>query len=108
LGARLDWASSVAPAEVTIDGDVNLMNAAQAALRSGDQKHALQLLGERARRFPNGKLANARVVTRISALCIIGSTDEARREAGRFLARNANSPFLERVRNICAPSGGSL
>jgi hypothetical protein len=102
--ARLDSPRSVASGEMTIDEEVRLMSGAQAALRSGDPKRALQLLGEHARRFPNGKLANARMVARISALCTMGLADEARLEADRFLARNPNSPFAERVRNICAPS----
>jgi hypothetical protein len=105
--ARLDSPSSVAYGELTIDEEVRLMNGAQAALRSGDPKRALQLLAEHARRFPNGKLADARMVTRMSALCSMGLSDEARREAGHFLARNPHSPFSERVRNICAPSADS-
>ena len=105
--ARLDSPSSVVSGELTIDEEVRLMNGAQAALRSGDPKRALQLLAEHARRFPNGKLANARMITRMSALCTMGLSDEARREAERFLARNPNSPFSERVRNICPPSADS-
>jgi hypothetical protein len=101
--AGLDSPRSVASGALTIDEEVRLMNGAQAALRSGDPKRALQLLGEHARRFPNGKLANARMVTRMSALCTMGLSDEARREADRFLARNPNSPFSERVRNVCVP-----
>jgi hypothetical protein len=104
---RLDSPSSVASGEATIDEEVRLMNGAQAALRSGDPKRALQLLSEHARRFPNGKLANARMVTRMSALCTMGFSDEARLEANHFLARNPNSPFAERVRNICHPAGDS-
>jgi hypothetical protein len=93
---------AAASAEPTIDDEVKLMNAAQAALRAGDAKRALSLSNEHAARFPTGKLATARKVTRMMALCQAGSTQQARREAADFLAKNPASPFAERVRGICA------
>ena len=78
------------------------MNGAQLALRSGNPGHALQLLNEDARRFPNGKLASARAVAHMVALCRLGRADEARLEADRFLAKNPSSPFADRVKAVCS------
>jgi hypothetical protein len=90
------------PSEPTIDEEVKLMNGAQLALRSGNPSHALQLLNEDARRFPNGKLASARAVAHMVALCRLGRADEARLEADRFLAKNPSSPFADRVKAVCS------
>jgi hypothetical protein len=100
----LDSAASAGSAEPTIDDEIKLMNGAQAALRSGDPKRALQLLAEHARRFPNGRLASARAVSHMIALCALGRSDDARLEAERFLAKNPNSAFAERARNVCSPA----
>jgi outer membrane protein assembly factor BamD (BamD/ComL family) len=98
------WEKGAGSSEPTIDEEVKLMTAAQAALRSGQPRRALHLLNEHARRFPNGKLASARAVAHMVALCAVGRADEARSEADRFLAKSPSSPFAERVRNVCAPS----
>jgi hypothetical protein len=89
--------------EPTIDEEVKLMNAAQAALRTGDSKRALELLREHAARFPSGKLTTLRQVTHMLALCQAGQSAQARQEASAFLAKNPHSPFSDRVSGICAP-----
>jgi len=89
--------------EPTIDEEVRLLNAAQASLRAGDPGQALRLLDEHASRFPASKLADARAVARMTALCKQGQATSAREEADRFLARYPNSPFAERVRKVCLP-----
>jgi outer membrane protein assembly factor BamD (BamD/ComL family) len=99
----LDSAASTGAVEPTIDEEIKLMNGAQAALHVGDPRRALQLLSEHARRFRNGKLASARAVTHMIALCALGRSSDARLEAERFLAKTPSSPFAERVRNVCSP-----
>jgi hypothetical protein len=96
--------TSAAPTsnEPTIDEEMRLLNAAQASLRSGDPGDALRLLDEHASRFPASKLGNTRAVARISALCLLGQTSLSRQEAERFLARNPNSPFADRVGKLCS------
>ncbi len=89
--------------EGTIDEEVRLLNEAQAALRAGDPRRALTRTDEHARRFPSGKLASARAVTRMMALCQAGQQEQARLEADRFLARYPASPFADRVKGICSP-----
>jgi hypothetical protein len=88
--------------EPTIDEEVRLMNAAQKALQGSQPQRALELLSEHATRFPRGKLASARQVTRMMALCQAGQTDKARHEAKQFVAQNPSSPFVDRVKTICA------
>lgn len=89
--------------EPTIDEEVKLMNAAQAALRAGDSKQTLELLRQHAARFPAGKLTTLRQVTHMLALCQAGQTARARQEASSFLEKNPHSPFSARVSGICAP-----
>jgi hypothetical protein len=101
--ARAEKSNDAAVAsETTVDEEVKLMNDAQAALRSDNPSHALQLLNEDARRFPNGKLASARAVAHMIALCRLGRADEVRLEADRFLAKTPNSPFAGRVGDVCS------
>jgi hypothetical protein len=88
----------------TVDEEVHLVNAAQLALRSGNPERALQLLAEDASRFPKGKLTSARQVMHMMALCKLGRTDQARLEADRFLAKDAQSPFADRVQSVCSPT----
>jgi outer membrane protein assembly factor BamD (BamD/ComL family) len=96
-------ARSPAPsAEPTVDEEVKLINGAQAALRAGDTRHALELLAQHAARFPAGKLATLRQVTHMLALCQSGKTAQARQEAADFVADKPGSPFVERVKTICA------
>jgi hypothetical protein len=93
---------SASAGEPTIDEEVKLVTGAQVALRAGDTRRALELLNEHAKRFPSGKLANLRQVTHMMALCQSGHAQQARDEAGNFLARNPSSPFAERVSGICS------
>jgi hypothetical protein len=94
--------ASAGATEPTIDEEVKLVNGAQAALRAGDTKRALELLSQHAARFPAGKLATLRQVTHMLALCQAGQAPQARREAVSFLSKNPNSPFAERVSGICS------
>lgn len=89
-------------AEPTVDEEVKLINGAQAALRGGDAKHAFELLAQHAARFPAGKLATLRQVTHMLALCQSGKAAQARQEAADFVTAKPGSPFVERVKAICA------
>jgi hypothetical protein len=102
--SALPHAKSEKSSEPTIDEEIKLMTRAQASLRAGDPKRALQLLSEAARRFPNSKLASARALTHMTALCAVGRADEARAEASRFLTKNPGSPFTDRVKSVCVAS----
>jgi hypothetical protein len=93
---------SATAGEPTVDEEVKLVNAAQAALRAGDTRRSFELLGQHATRFPNGKLVTLRQVTHMMTLCQAGRGAEARKEAADFLASRPSSPFAERVKTICA------
>ena len=92
--------------EPTIDGEMHLLNEAQAANPAGDSRRALSLLDAYAVQFPAGRLSDVRTVTRLVALCQLGQVGLARREADRFRAKHPNSPFNDRVKGICAPKAG--
>jgi len=87
------------PSEV--DEEVRLVGLAYSLLHDGAPAKALVVLEEHERRFPNGKLAESRRVTRILALCQSGRTADARAERDRFLSRYPRSPFTNRVRTSC-------
>jgi len=94
-------------AEPTIDVEMQLLNAAQASLRSGKPTEALRLLEDHATRFPSSKLSETRDVTRMTALCRLGQVAQATKEAERFLASHPDSPFADRVRRVCVKPGGA-
>jgi hypothetical protein len=92
-----------APTEApTIDGEVLLLNQAQLATRAGNPARALQILDEYGSQYPNGRLADARAVSRLVALCDLGRVADVRREADQFKARYPSSPLYDRVNKICA------
>jgi hypothetical protein len=92
------------PPEATIDEEVHLLTAAQVALRTGKPHRAVFLLDEHARRFPRGRLSDAREVAWMTALCDLGQTSQARERAERFLSEHPRSPFSDRVRSLCVPA----
>jgi hypothetical protein len=87
--------------ESTIDEEMHVLNEARAADDAGDWRRALQLLDEYPRRFPSGRLADARAVEHLVVLCKLGRVTAARQEAVHFLSRYPNSPFTDRVKGIC-------
>jgi hypothetical protein len=94
--------SSAANGGTPVDEEVRLVSLAYSLLQAGDPAHALAVLDEHARRFPDGKLAESAKVTRILALCQVGRTSEARSERDGFLSRYPRSPFSNRVRSSCS------
>lgn len=95
-------ALSPEPTPSGIEPEVALMREAYDALGRGEPERALAALAAHATRFPHGKLAESRRVTRIMALCLSGNEPAARAEAARFLERSPSSPFAARVRSLCA------
>lgn len=85
----------------TLAAEVALLRSAQAALNGGDPETALARLGDHARRFPDGAMAEEREAARVLALCRAGRDDEARGAADRFLRERPQSPLVPRVRRGC-------
>jgi TolA-binding protein len=95
-----------APAKTSsLTEEIALLQDAHAALQSGSAARALGILDEHARRFPRGTLTEEREASRVSALCKLGRTDEARTQAADFLRDHPRSPQAPAVRASCAFDG---
>ena len=89
-------------ASETLSKEVQLLQAAQLALRAGDTQRSLALLAEHTWTYPRGHLAEARDVARILALCQAGNVAQSKLHAKRFLQQRPKSPYAVRVRAGCA------
>jgi hypothetical protein len=88
------------PLAPSLEGELELLSAAQAALRDRDDLSALALLDAHAARYPNGVLALERDAVRIVALCSSGRLDEGRAlRAGNDSL--ASSPLASRIDKAC-------
>lgn len=93
---------AVEPAEGALTRETRLVAEAREALRAGEAGRALALLEEHARRFPGGVLAAEREAERVTALCALGRSAEARAHAARFSREHPSSALGARVRAACA------
>ena len=88
------------PATNDLRGEIDLIDAARGALRTGTAARALELLGRYAARFPDGSLAPEGTALRVEALMRLGRTAEARAIARRFVAANPTSPLVELMQGL--------
>jgi TolA-binding protein len=86
------------PARASLSEELAALDAARAALQSGDGAGALRRLNEHARRFPRGRLRLEAEVLWIEALARTGNRTAAARRARRFLDRHPNSVLAPRLR----------
>ncbi|MCB9754878.1 MAG: hypothetical protein H6713_33495 [Myxococcales bacterium] len=93
-----------APGGPSIAAELELIRAAERALRDGDFARALELAARHEKTFPEGQLYQEREASRISALCGLGGDERARATAlrERFLARWPSSHLARRVRGACS------
>jgi hypothetical protein len=84
--------------------ELRLLRQARAAVARGDFTAALVPIGEHARRFKNGRLAEEREALRVKSLAGLGRTQEARRAAAAFRARFPRSVLLPAVGRMPAAS----
>jgi hypothetical protein len=95
-------AKSRAPrASGDIEGEVRLLEEADADLRRGDAAGALVRLGEHATKYPGGALRQEREGMNVVALCQAGRQAEGRAAAERFLSRSSKSALASRIRAAC-------
>lgn len=80
--------------------EIDLIDAARAALSRGDSRGALATLDAYSRIYPRGRLGMEAEVLRIDALERSGDTDGARRRAEAFLRHNPKSVLSARVRRL--------
>jgi hypothetical protein len=92
-GARR--ARTVAEEDYAIERKI--LQPARAALAAGDVSSALAAIGEHARRFPAGQLAEEREALRVEALLNAHRTDEARAAAADFREQFPRSVLLSFV-----------
>ncbi len=88
------------PPSGDLRAEIDLIDGARVALRTGDTSEALDLLGRHAVHFPHGALAPEETALRVEALMRMGRTAEARAYARRFVAANPASPLAERMRRL--------
>jgi hypothetical protein len=88
------------PRSASLGREIDLIDAARAALSRGDSRGALATLDAYARLYPRGRLGMEAEVLRIDALERSGDTDGARRRAAAFLRHNPKSVLSARVRRL--------
>ncbi len=94
--------SSSAQPLSTLTAELDLLRAAQAALRSNDAERSLGLLDELHGRYPDGVLREEQAAARVLALCAAERPAEARGAARSFLATWPKSLHADRVRAACS------
>jgi outer membrane protein assembly factor BamD (BamD/ComL family) len=78
--------------------ELRLLKRAQSDYADQDFSAALALVAEHARRFPNGRLAEAREALRVQSLSRAGRSDDAQRASDAFARRFPHSVLLSRFR----------
>jgi hypothetical protein len=85
----------------SIDGELELLGAAQTALQKQRPTRALSLLQEHAFRFPTGAMVEERMAMQALALCGLQRRHAAQTVLSSLAARGSSSPLLPRVRSQC-------
>jgi len=83
--------------------ELRLLRQARAAVAREDYAAALPPIGEHARKFKDGRLAEEREALRVKALAGLGRSEEARRAATAFRARFPRSVLLSAVNKMSPP-----
>jgi hypothetical protein len=102
-------ASALAPpgsSDPALRAELELMTAAQAALRDGKPARALELLQRYDAAFPTGQLGRERLAAEVFGACQLGDRARAARAAARFLLHDTDSALAQRVKQAC-PLGSS-
>ena len=71
--------------------ELALLQRTRKALRSGRPEDALKAAAQHRREFPEGRLAEERDASEVSALCALGRGDDARRKAAAFERAHPNA-----------------
>jgi hypothetical protein len=106
--AVVSTASPSSIAATTLRAETELIRGGLAALHEGDPARALALFDEHARRFPTGVLADERDVERVTALCDLGRSAEARAVVSSFLRRRPDAPLTHRLLSSCGRPSRSI
>lgn len=98
--------SVAASAPPSLRAELELLGAAQAALRDGRAAEALSLFARYDVAFPAGQLTVERLAGEVFAACQVGDRARAGRAAKRFLLRDSDSALAERVKRACPFTNG--
>ncbi len=91
-----------APSAEDLVLEVELFKQAQQAKQQGRHAEGLATLAEHARRFPQGTLADERMVLEAELLCASGKITAARAKVDRFLSKRSGSALAGRMRVVCS------
>lgn len=83
------------------DDPFELIERAEAALRSGQPDRALRLLAQHEQRFPSATTREERRALRVLALCDLGRHAEGRGARHRFLHDHPHSAYRTRIEGAC-------
>ncbi|OJY21714.1 MAG: hypothetical protein BGO98_02475 [Myxococcales bacterium 68-20] len=86
----------------TCTNEIELVDRADATLRAGDAKRALELTREHGARCPNGSFVQERERVAIEALALLGEGEMMRTRAKAFELRFPSSPHVRRIRNLAS------
>lgn len=86
----------------TCTNEIELVDRADATLRAGDAKGALELTREHGARCPNGSFVQERERVAIEALALLGESEKMRARAKAFELRFPSSPHVRRIRNLAS------
>jgi hypothetical protein len=89
-----------AATEAAASTEIDLLGAAQRALRSGVPRRALELAEEHAVRFPAGVLVEEREAIAVEALARLGRRDEAAVRHASFVRRFPHSTYRARLEKL--------
>jgi hypothetical protein len=89
-----------APSAADIRAEIALVDAARAAVKSGDPERALALLHRYDATYPAGAFRPEVAALRIESLAADGQTDLARTRARDFIAAHPDSPLSTRLARI--------
>jgi hypothetical protein len=98
---RVERTPAPRPPTDTRSSALELIAEAQAELRAGRASHALSVLDEHARRFPQASTLEERQALRVLALCALERLAEGRGARAVFLKTHPDSPYAARVTRAC-------
>jgi outer membrane biosynthesis protein TonB len=92
--------AAIAPAPPPAVSEVELLEQARTAMRSGDAGRALELIGEHERLYADGALVEEREALVIEALAKLGRRDEARARWMKFATSYPRSNYRGRLQRV--------
>jgi hypothetical protein len=105
VGSGNSAAKTPVKSQPTLNEELDLVRAAQVAMRQGETSAALTMLEGHANRYPNGALREEREAARAIALCELGRLDQGRQVGRRLLLNSPRSPLAGRIHKSCEPVG---